>query len=234
MSKTPIQELFSQLQERIILNPGKDEVVCPECKGLTFVLKVNEDCTSASIERCAKCYTGKLFVCKHCSKQNRTNHCDCAKAVQERNNDRVLEQAQKDAERYQKAEKINYTDYDGYFILPGNEHLKELEDVEEWIYEVLTDGGEPPEYLWAVEGEKHFHIDLLDVINDKCEDGYEDMYDQLGTDSPLLDQAQILINTWEENQGDSLFIFNETYKKAVIIKDLVEKIKREIEQGGEK
>jgi hypothetical protein len=60
------------------------------------------------------------------------------------------------------------------------------------------------------------------------------MYDQLGTDSPLLDQAQILINTWEENQGDSLFIFNETYKKAVIIKDLVEKIKREIEQGGEK
>lgn len=129
---------------------------------------------------------------------------------------------------YEKAEKINYKDYDGYFLLPHSERLQEIDDVRDWISDNITEGEDVPEYLWAVEGEKHFSIDLKDVISDKCEDGYEDMYNNLSTGSSLITQAQELISQWENEQGDSLFLFSETHKKAVIIKDLVEEIRAEL------
>lgn len=53
------------------------------------------------------------------------------------------------------------------------------------------------------------------------------MPDHLETESPLLKQAQVLINQWEKKQGDRLCVFNETYTKAVIIKDLTEQIGKE-------
>ena len=54
------------------------------------------------------------------------------------------------------------------------------------------------------------------------------MYSFLDTESPLLSQAQKLIDQWQEEQGENLCVFNETYKKAVMIKDLVTEIALEV------
>lgn len=223
MSKLPTRDLFTQLQDKLIIKLQENEVVCPECKGLRFVLvEKNEE---AYIKSCGACHTGKLYVCKHCGKGNKTDYCNCNEANKERNNNSREKQSQKEYEAFQKAEKVHYKDYDGPFILPDSEYLKEIEDVYDWIQERLSDGDEVPEYLWAVEGERHFSVDLKEVISDKCEDGYEEMYQCLDTESNLLAQAQKLVNKWQDEQGKSLYIFSETYKKAVIIKDLVKEIR---------
>jgi hypothetical protein len=180
------------------------------------------------IDTCRNCHTGKLYVCKYCGKATDTDHCDCKEASEERTNNWRLEQTQKDTEHYQKAEKINYKDYDGYYLTDGDERLKDQDDLEVWIEENLSDGEDVPEYLWAVEENYRVSIDLQEVLSEKCEDGYEDMFSCLDTESSKLSQAQELINQWEKEQGDSLCIYSETYDKAVIIKDLVDKIANQI------
>jgi hypothetical protein len=225
MSELTTKELFSELQSKLIIDLKEDEILCPECKGLRFVL--TESNGKGFVDTCGNCYIGKLEVCKHCGKANKS-WCDCKGAYDERHNAFSTEQSQKDAAAYQKAEKINYTDYDGYYLFGNDERVKTLEDLEEWIRDKLLEGEELPEYLWAVEGQPHFSIDIHDVISDRCEGGYEDMYSCLGTESPLLTQAQELITQWENEQSDSLNVYSETYKKAVIIKDLVEEIRKEI------
>lgn len=223
MSELSIQELFSQLQNRLIIKLKESEIICPECKGLTFVLKLDSTEEHGHIERCSRCYTGKLTVCKHCGTGNKS-WCQCKGAEEERQ----LEQAKKDFEIYQKAEKVDYKEYDGKFLLNNSDYVQDIDDIADWIYNILSDDEEPPEYLWALIAHSHFSIDLKDVIFDKCEDGYEDMYDNLDTESLLLSQAQDLINKWEEEQGERLLIYEETHKKAVVIKGLIEEIRSEI------
>ena len=227
MERVTTRELYEQMQNRIVLNLQDDEIICPECKGMRFVYV--EENGKGYIDTCRRCYTGKLYVCKHCGEGYKTGYCHCKEASEERAMEFRMKQAKKDAEAFQKAEKIHYKDYAGKFIIDGSEYIKDIDDVGEWIYDLLTDGTEPPEYLWAVEKHQHISIDLKDVVSDKCEDGYEDMYSHLNTASPLISQAQELINQWEKEQGDSLCVFDETYRKAVIIKDLVEDIRKEIQ-----
>lgn len=226
MERITTKDLYSQLQDRLIIELGENQILCLGCKGLQFLFIENGE--KGYIKSCNHCHTGKQYVCKHCGKGNKTDHCECKEARQGRDNDFRLKQAQKDSEAYQKAEKVNCKDYNGYFILPNSERLQEIEDVGEWIHDKLVNGEDVPEYLWAVEGAPHFSIDLQDVISEKCEDGYEDMYSNLSTRSPLIAQAQELINQWEKDQGESLCLFSETYKKAVIIKDLIAEVRSEM------
>jgi len=226
-NKISTRELYSQLQDRLVINLDENEILCPECKGLHFAFVEKGD--TGFIETCRCCYIGKLFVCKHCGKTNKTDHCNCKEAQEERSNKFRCEQVQKDYERYQKAEKIHYKDYDGKFIIKDSEYIKDIDDVAEWIYEQIIEGNDIPEYLWATESTPHFSIDLLDVIYNKCEDGYEEMYEYLNTSSHLIVEAQELIDKWEKEQGESLCIYCEDYTKAVIIKDLIEEIRKEIE-----
>lgn len=225
-NKMSTRELYSQLQDKLIIDLNENEILCPECKGLHFALV--EKGYRGYIESCRRCYTGKLYVCKHCGKANKTDHCDCREAQNERSNKFRCEQARKDFEAYQKAEKIHYKDYDGKFIIEGSEYIKDIDDVAEWIYEQLIDGNDVPEYLWVTKSTPHFSIDLLDVIYDKCEDGYEEMYEHLNTSSNLIVEAQELIEKWEKEQGESLNIYYEDNSKAIIIKDLIKEIEEEI------
>lgn len=229
MSELSTKELFMKLQNKLIIDLKENEVLCPECKGLRFVLVESNE--KAYIESCKRCYTGKLYICKYCGELYKSQ-CNCKEYHNARHEEFRLKQTQKDFEAYQKAEKIHYKDYDGKFILDDDDYIKDIDDVAEWIYDKLSEGEEVPEYLWATIATPHFSIDLKDVISDKCEDGYEDMYSHLDIKSPLISQAQDLINQWEKDQGESLYIYTETYKKAVIIKDLIEEIKKEITSKG--
>lgn len=226
MENLTTKELYEQIQSRIVVNLKEKETVCPVCKGMLFVYKQEGD--KGYINSCNHCYNGKVYVCKYCGKENKTDYCNCKEAIEEKSNMWASEQVEKDFKAYQKAEKINYKDYNGYYLLPCSEHLKEIDDVADWITDKLLDGEDVPEYLWAVEEDQRVSIDLLDIISDKCEDGYEDMFDHLDTNSSLLSQAQELINEWEKKQGDNLCVFSETYKKAIIINDLVEEIRNEL------
>lgn len=210
-------DLFSELQNRLIIKTENNEIICPTCKGLRFKL------VDSHIEQCRDCHTGIVYVCKHCSQHNSTNYCKCNAAYKEREEKYNREQAEKDRIAFEKAEKINYKDYSGYYLI--DERLCEIDMLEEWIEESLKDGESVPEYMWAVEGEPCFSINLIDIISDKCEDGYEDMYSHLDTNSEQLVQAQALIEEWEQQQGGSLYGYGETYKRAIIIKDLVDIVK---------
>lgn len=149
MDKLTTQELYAQLQDRIVVDLKEDEIACPECKGLRFVYVQKDD--TGYIETCRHCYTGKLFVCKHCGKTNKTDYCNCREAKEESDIKFHSKQAKENFKNYQRAEKINYKDYTGYYLINGDEHLKTQDDLEEWIYEQLSDGEDVPEYLWAVE-----------------------------------------------------------------------------------
>jgi hypothetical protein len=228
MNKLTTQELFNQLQDNLVLNLKDNEIACPECKGLRLIYTQEDN--SGYLISCANCCTGKLYVCKHCGSTNKTDYCNCEGASEERANKWYFEQAQKDYENFQKAKKINYKDYNGYYLTDGDERLKDLDDLEVWIEEQLMDGENVPDYLWAVEENYRVSIDLQEVMSEKCEDGYEDMFNCLDTEDILLSQAQNLINQWEKEQGDRLCVYNETYDKAVIIKELVDKIRENIEK----
>lgn len=218
MHNLSTRELFSQLQSKLILDIAENEIICPDCLGLRFILIEQND--KGYIESCQKCYTGKVNVCNYCGQYSKML-CPCKQSREERDMIYHSKQAQKELEAYQKAEKISFNDYDGKFLLESDDYVKDKHDIEEWIFERLLDGLDVPDYLWATESEPVFTIDLLDIISQNCEDGYEDMYDHLDTDNHLLSQAQNLISKWEKGQGESLNIYTITYKKAVLMKDLV-------------
>ena len=226
MSELSTKELFEKLQEKLILNLSENEIPCPDCKGLMFVLI--EEKGNGYIKSCSRCHTGKLFICKHCGNGNPSGHCNCKGACEERHLDWENKKKEKEEELFKKAAKIHYKEYDGYFIIDGEEAVKDMDEVEEWLYERLFDGEEVPKYLWATTAEPHFSIDLCDVINGKCEDGYEDMYSHLNTQSNLIAKAQELLSEWEKEQGNSLCIYTQDYKRAIMIGDLIEEIKKEV------
>jgi len=226
MSELSTKELFEQLQEKLILNLSENEIPCPSCKGLMFVLV--EKNGNSYIEQCRRCHTGKLFVCEHCGEGTMSGHCKCKESEKKRRLEWDAKQEMKENVLFGKATKIHYKDYDGYFILSGEENIKDITGVSEWLEEKILEGEEVPNYLWATEATPHFGIDLRDVINGKCEDGYEDMYSCLDTQSPLITKAQELINEWEKEQGNSLCIFTDDYKRAIMISDLIDEIKKDI------
>lgn len=219
------RELFTQLQSKLIIKLEANESICLSCKGLKFILVESDN--QAYIESCNHCYTGKLYVCKFCASTYKSQ-CNCHESYEERRNKFNTEQSKKESEAYNKADKISFKDYQGKFLLSGDDYVKNKDDIEEWIYERLIDNKDVPDYLWATKAEQVFNIDLLDIISDKCEDGYEDMYSRLDTNSKLLVQAQELISKWEDEQGEMMHVYNENRKLAVIIKDIVEEIKLDI------
>ena len=231
MKRFSTKDLYAQLQERIILHLEENEVPCLECKGLRFNYVADNE-KEAHIETCRGCYTGKLTVCKYCGKACKS-WCDCRESQDARHNQWRAEQKQKELALYEKAEKISWKDYDGYFLFDGCEYLKTADDLEDWIYDRIMEEEDVPDFLWSTKGTQYINIDLNDVIYNACEDGYEDMYDYLSTKSPLIAQAQELINQWQKEQGDNLNIYNANYKQAIIIKDLVDKIRGEMHTNNE-
>jgi hypothetical protein len=224
-------ELFTQLQNRLKLNLEENQVVCPNCKGLRLVLVESE--TKRYVESCHRCYNGALYVCKYCSDTYKSV-CNCSEAQTERMFERESKQAEKEKVMFDKAEKINFKDYDGYFILDGyEEHVKDKDEVEEWIYDKLCDeknnnyDADLPNYLWATKSKPAFHINLKEVVDSKCED-YEDMFDRLNVLHPLLNLAQIFVDQWEQEHNNILSVYEEDHSGAVIITDLIEKIKKEM------
>jgi hypothetical protein len=220
MESPTIKALFSDLHDRLNLKLNHNEIACPICKGLRFVLIQEGD--YHSVESCINCHTGKLYVCKHCGRHRQGAYCLCEKAMKEIQDKCQDANRKTNIENYNKAEKIHYKDYDGKFIV--DDKIVDIDGVVDWIEGLIFDNEDVPEFLWATESNQQFSIDLFEIIKERCDDGYEDMYDFLDINSYLLESAQELIGQWEKEQGELLYTYYET-NKAVIIKDLIDKIK---------
>lgn len=223
MERPTTQELMNQLADRLIIDLKEDEILCSTCKGLRFVL--TQQGKKSYISSCRDCYSGKHYVCKHCGESHKTNMCDCDGAREEKYD----KQEEFELERFNRATKINYKDYDGMFI--WNDRAINKEDLEEEIYEIIYDGEEPPKYIYATSKEYiNIGVDLHDEISNNCADGYEDMETYLDINSEKLTQAQELIDEWIKEQGDLLYSYTEDYSKVVLLDEIVKEIRKEIKE----
>lgn len=218
-----VQELFNQIQKKLIIKLKDNEKICPICKGLRFTYK--QEGEHGYINSCTDCYNGKVYECKYCGKLNKTDWCDCEGA----NNERIKQEQQKELERFNKANKIKYKDYNGKFI--WNNRVIDIEEVRDNLYYMIKNKEETPNYLYAIDTEPVFsRIDLEEIVREKCEDGYEDMETYLYFND-TFNEAQKLLDKWIEEQGETLDCYYEDYKIVVLLDDLIEDIKNDIKEG---
>jgi hypothetical protein len=235
-NKETTQELMNKLTDKLIIPLVDNEIICPTCKGLRIIYK-QDNYNEGHIENCRDCYNGKLYVCKHCGKANKTNHCDCKKSQEERESKFRTEQYEKEQKLFEKANKIKFRDYNGYFLLDGDEFVRDSDDIYNRVYDRIkyekATNDDLPTFLWATAPEPVFTLDLEDIIYDKCEGGYEDMDSNLNMGDEDLKKAQEYLNEWYKKQGDYVNTYYEDTKTAVLLDDVIKEIRQEIENEVE-
>ena len=80
---------------------------------------------------------------------------------------------------YEKASKIKFKNYEGKFWIDSWDYVKDKDDLEKWLYDLISEGEDCPTWIWGTNKIKCLNIDIADVIYDACDDGYEGMYDNL-------------------------------------------------------
>lgn len=225
-NKKTMPELMNKLTSRLKIPLDNNEIVCPTCKGLRMVYKqVNED--EGYIEQCRDCYNGKLYVCPYCGKANNTDSCNCEESSKRKELKWKEEQHKKNLQLFEKAKKIKFNDYKGYFII--NERVVDSDDVSDWLYELIQNNEEIPEYLWATTSEPCLSLDLQDIIQEQSDDnGYEDMYNNLDTSDENLQKSQEYLDKWYKKQGDRINVYTEDYSKAILLDDVIKEIREKI------
>lgn len=211
------KELFEELKSKIILELQEDEIICPTCNGLRMNLVLKEN-GKGYIEQCRDCHTGKLFICKHCGKPNKS-YCSCEGYYNEIRNKNHL----KEQELMSKATVIKFSDYKGYLTSPYNE--ERIVDADDYADEYLDtfDPENSSKFIWASEGEVLFTLNIYDIISEKSEDGYEDMYNHLDTESEYLAEAQVALDEWNKRNMDNLKVYSQSSKILVDVTELYQK-----------
>lgn len=152
-------------------------------------------------EKCGKIYTDK-YLTEICCKQY---HCEeCGKETEKY---RMLCEYCSEKRRYEKAEKITYTEYcekyPDYPLFLGDECYWELEDLIESF-----DEGDEPQYCYGATKER-IELDIDYAIENAEEELPEDDY---------FDNKQELYNfvsEWNKNNGKD--VFYENYKLIILI-----------------
>jgi hypothetical protein len=212
------QELFDVLKSKLIIDLKDNEVLCPTCKGLR--MNYAQEGEKGYIDKCNDCYNGKLYECKHCGRLNKTDWCNCNEANGERMFKR-REKERQELEGYLKTAKIvKFEDYNGYFM--DKESVLDSDEFADLYLDSFKKESSPL-YTYSVEGEKLFSLDIYDIINDKTNDGYEEMYSYLSTESHLLTEVQKLLIQWEEENERALKVYRESVNTIIDLTSLYEK-----------
>lgn len=196
------QELFEQIQEKIILDLKEGEIRCPKCKGLRFYYI--EENGKAHIEVCRECHTGKLYICKHCQRPNRTDYCNCKEAREARN--KVADDA-----HFEKAEKLTPEQYGGWVYVDGlgfNEGY--FDSVNALIEHCEDEGIEVPDWAYCCIEVNH-ELDIYSAIENMLDDAFEDARDCLVDENELYD----FVAKWNSKQ--TVKSYYPDYKKAVLL-----------------
>lgn len=219
----------------------ENERVCTTCKGLGILIRDNEYGLKSepwirgfpykhqSLHPCPDCYNGVQRVCKYCGQPGSRiytrpeKHCNCEGARAERDR----EAAQKEKELFEAATKVPFDDYSGLFL--RDDRVITKEDLEDELCSLIYSGEEPPAYIWATKKEKVFtDIDLIDVVESNCEDGYEDMSSYFDYEDEDFIEAQELLSSWLMRHNDVLDVYYEDYRTAVMLEKVIKEIRDQI------
>ena len=120
-------------------------------------------CNQASAEACCK-----PTKCSVCGKEVATKYWTICKSC------RDAKDAKEELDRFNKAEKIQANQYDGWVFCEGNGNNGFSESVYELCEQCDDDGLDRPAYAWACRPKEFVKVCLSRVLEDICEDGYED------------------------------------------------------------
>lgn len=235
MKKVEIQ-IPNFLKGKLIKDLQDDEIICEHCNGTGLSIEDNRygiqgeysrnpfPYTHQSISFCQHCYNGVQHKCIYCGKILERNSCKCdCKGYKK-------EQSDKEVAKYndsiKNAQRIKFDDYEGLFL--DDEKAIDKEEFEDNLYYKIKDGEDYSIYVLGTEKAPIMGIDFYDIISSACEDGYEDMSDNL--DYEGAEEIQILIDKWIEKQGNSNYCYYETNKVVVLLDDLIAEIKEQIKR----
>lgn len=224
------------LKGKLIKDLQNDEIICIHCGGTGLRIEDNRygiqgeysrtpfPYLHQSISFCQHCYNGIQHICPHCGKvlERGSSKCDCEGYKKEQwDKERI-----KYNESIARAEKIKFADYEGLFL--NDERVIDKDEFADNLYYKIKDGEDYPTYVLGTEKVSVMNIDFNDVLSSACEDGYEDMTDNL--DYEGVEEIQTLIDKWIEKQGDSNYCYYETNKVIVLLDDLITEIKEQIKK----
>lgn len=206
-------KLFPENTERQLKDNHK---WCEKCNGLGFFRQ------GIYIDFCNSCRgTGQIELCTEgCGREKNSPYtvCDICRAKKD-----FEKETAKEKELFEKAQKVKFADYEGMFL--KNERVIDKEDFADDLYYKIKDEEEYPMYVYGTYKEPVMSIDFNQVINDSCEEGYEDMTDQLDYDG--VEEIQKSIDQWIEKQGEANYCYYES-NVVVLLDDLIVEIKEAI------
>jgi len=217
------EEIIKLFPETTTRTKGENDEWCHVCKGLGLIARDSHIvgcsvCNGTGIEKPRICECGRKIeypfktMCEMCREEFY----------------RKLREG-----RFEKANKIPFKDYKGMFLWDDTVMTKE--DLEEALYTAIYDGEAPPNYIWGTKKEKLFtSIDLAEVIVNKCEDGYEDMETYFNYADTDFVKAQELLDAWIAKHNSILDMYYEDYTTAVLLDEVIEDIKQQIEREKHK
>lgn len=204
--------LFPETTERKLLDNHK---WCEKCNGLGLYKE------GKSLFACNYCKgTGQAELCQNkCGNEKHKYTNLCESCLNKSDDEKRIKM---ELYLFNKAEKINYCDYDGNFFI--DDIVKDKDDFEEWMFERLLEE-DLPKYVYGTKKEKIMGINFTQIIEDECENGYEEMGDRLNYDG--VEEIQTMIDKWIENQGDANYCYWEDHKVIVLLDDLINQLKKE-------
>ena len=217
-----VQEYFPQY---LIKDLTENERICPVCHGLgvkivnnVYGLRNEGDTNPVrfpykhqALSFCGNCFNGVQQLCPYCGKPYENQgywHCDCE--------GQVKADKEKEDERWRKiiADAKQVEEKDVKTLLYCEETDDYYESVDEFIddYEAdYEDDIDRPERLWVTVMEK-LHIDADDIIENACEDSYEDAVDFCDKKS-----LQNLLDEWCRKQHAINTTYYPDYHEYVLI-----------------
>lgn len=207
-----------------------DEAICQTCGGLGLVVRPNEyglreenkkawrvsfPYRNESLFPCPSCYNGVVKLCMHCGTVLPRGHliCCCETVQSEK---RVADLA-KQLERWQKAQKISFTDaitrFKMVYVEPADEYFitEELLDRLSEYWEL----GEPLiERIYGTTTAS-ITIDAASIIEGACEELAEAAADNIDSDDER--ELQDLLDSWAEKHKKDTTTYFPDYEVGVIL-----------------
>jgi hypothetical protein len=123
----------------------------------------------------------------------------------------------KEAENFEKAEKIAAKGYEGFVFCDGASHndgyFESVEDFIDWAEDEYEDPSQCPVYVWACNSHPPRRVDLSDITSNLLDDMWEDAdeYDLNG-----IPELQAAIDAFNE-ANKTILIYETDYTRAVML-----------------
>lgn len=211
------------------LRKDKNEEICPCCKGLGWLPMSNpfglkDDFgkiimfENQILQPCFTCFNGVVKRCEYCGELIPKNRLKCNCKEQKRI-DRI-EEERKEAERMENAELVPADQFDMYYSDYYNAnygYFSCFEDFfdewQEYVYDGDLTDNDRPEFVYGTTP-IDLKIDAYDIVENACEDMYEDAI--CDTDDKSINELQAYLDDWCSKCGiGTTYYHNKRYKVRI-------------------